>query len=78
MVVSQLLFFKGSSHMPFGLSIFGMDKAEEQWKDLQDTFAQMLGGEPITCKVATQLEKRYSNINLAIATKGFSNELKCQ
>jgi proline iminopeptidase len=75
---AQLLFFRGSSHMPFGLAIFGMDEAELHWQELQNIFAQFLKGEPMTCDTKDRLEKTYQFIDLVSATKGFGTNFKCK
>lgn len=75
---AQILFFKGSSHMPFGLAIFGMDEAELHWQELQKVFVQFLRGEPLACAVQEQLQKTYQFIDVVSATKGFETNFKCK
>ena len=74
---SQLLFFKKSSHMPFGLAIQLQDQADTHWKALQETFASFLSGKPITCETKSALEHQYRGVEIAIATKGFDAKIKC-
>lgn len=74
---AQLLFFKGSSHMPFGLAINSINRAEENWHELRDAFVGFLNGQPLDCNAKKILETKYQHIDLAIATKGFAQTIKC-